>query len=141
MRAIGFAMDAMLFGLLAVVANTALGISPVMAFTDQDQTALYVFDLLLGVAYKWLWNSIGWSPGKRVLGLRIVDGEGNAPGVQRGFQRAVISVVSELAFLIGYAWASWDRQTQTWHDKAAGTYVVFVGRRDERESGPRRPAG
>ena len=141
MRAIGFAMDAILFGLLAVIANAVFGISPALAVTDGQATTVYLFGLLLGVAYNWLWNSIGWSPGKRVLGLRIVDAEGSAPGVELGFRRTVISLVSELALLIGYLWAYWDRQAQTWHDKAAGTYVVSTGPREERDGGPRRPAG
>ena len=37
-----------------------------------------------------------------------------------------MSIVSGLACGLGYLWMLWDPQRQTWHDKAAGTYVVRV---------------
>lgn len=32
--------------------------------------------------------------------------------------------VSGLVFGLGYFWAIWDKDGQTWHDKIAGTVVV-----------------
>lgn len=44
--------------------------------------------------------------------------------------RALASILSLLPFGLGYWWAFWDPQRQTWHDKLAGTQVVE--RRTER---------
>ena len=82
---------------------------------------------LFQLGYHWLWNSLGWSPGKRLLGLRIVTPEGRPPGLGRGFARTTAMLLSIVVLFLGYFWAAWDRQRQTWHDKIAGTYVVRVG--------------
>ena len=76
------------------------------------------------VLFYWLWNAIGWSPGKRVLGLRIVTAEGTPPGVMRGFARTIGMLLSFLALGLGHLWAFRDGRRQGWHDKLAGTYVV-----------------
>ena len=81
---------------------------------------------LFQLGYHWLWNSLGWSPGKRVFGLRIVTFEGGAPGLGRGFARTAGTLLSLVLLVAGYFWAAWDRRGQTWHDKIAGTYVVKV---------------
>jgi uncharacterized RDD family membrane protein YckC len=35
-----------------------------------------------------------------------------------------MSIVSGAVIFIGYLWAFWDKNKQTWHDKVANTYVV-----------------
>jgi uncharacterized RDD family membrane protein YckC len=136
-RLAGFAVDLVVLGVVLMALSVMLGLSPVLSTTD------YIISVLFQVAYYWLWNSIGWSPGKRVVGLRIVSEEGDRPGAERGFARTVISVVGQLALFIGYLWALWDARTQTWHDKMAGTYVVVAPSRDDGRTGagPRRPVG
>ncbi len=82
----------------------------------------WVFQL----CYHWLWNTLGWSPGKRLFGLRIVTLEGRAPGLGRGFTRTTATLLSIFVLFLGYFWAAWDRRRQTWHDKIAGTYVIKI---------------
>jgi uncharacterized RDD family membrane protein YckC len=81
---------------------------------------------LFQLCYHWLWNSLGWSPGKRLLGLRIVTIEGRAPGLGRGFARTTATLLSIFVLFLGYFWAAWDRRHQTWHDRIAGTYVIKI---------------
>lgn len=69
-------------------------------------------------------NALGASPGKLAVGIRIVRQDGRRPGVGRGLARTVVSIASAWALGLGYFWAFWDQQRQTWHDKAAGTYVM-----------------
>lgn len=75
-------------------------------------------------AYFWIGNSLGGTAGKRVTGLAVVDEAGHAPGLARGLVRYLVSIASGLALGLGYLWMIWDAEKQTWHDKAAGTYVV-----------------
>jgi len=35
--------------------------------------------------------------------------------------------ISAAVLLIGYIWMLFDKNSQTWHDKIAGTYVVYTG--------------
>lgn len=92
---------------------------------------VYAIGLTFQIAYYWLWNSIGWSPGKRVLGMRIVTVGGHPPGVARGFARTLVGIVSSMPLWLGYLWAARDGRRQTWHDKAARTFVVRMRTPDD----------
>jgi uncharacterized RDD family membrane protein YckC len=80
--------------------------------------------LLAPPVYFWLGNSLGATPGKRIVGIAVVDVDGNRPGLARGLVRYVVSIASATAVFLGYLWMIWDDKRQTWHDKVAGTYVV-----------------
>ena len=81
------------------------------------------FFLVVLLAYTMLGSAQGVTPGKRALGLRVVNRDGEAPGLASGVIRVVMETVSAILFL-GYLWMVWDKDKQTWHDKAAKTYVV-----------------
>ena len=36
------------------------------------------------------------------------------------------SFFSAFVFFLGFFWAGWDRNKQSWHDKIAGTVIVRV---------------
>jgi len=82
------------------------------------------------VAMQWMWDSIGWSPAQRAIGLRIIDAAGRPPGWRRGLGRTAASWLSAGALGLGYLWAAWHAEKRTWHDSLAGTWVVDV--RDRR---------
>lgn len=81
---------------------------------------------VLGVAYTavfaLLWN--GRTPGRRLLGIRLVDQSGLAPAPGRAIARAALAVVSFVPFLAGFWLALFDRRGQTLHDKLTQTFVV-----------------
>jgi len=67
----------------------------------------------------------GQSPGKMILGLRVIDTAGEPAGFWKMALREVIGkFVSGLVFYLGYFWMIWDKDQQGWHDKIAGTLVV-----------------
>ncbi len=82
--------------------------------------------LLLSVGYDWIFWSQGWTPGTNALGIRIVRPDGSAPGPVRGGIRALVAIPSAFFFFVGYAWMLFNPRKQTWHDLAAGVYVVRV---------------
>ena len=84
--------------------------------------AVFVAGLVLQV----VWNSIGWSPAMRIIGLRMVDAAGNPPGWRRGIGRTAAAVLSGFFLRLGYAAAAWHSEKRTWHDRLAGTWVVDV---------------
>ena len=73
----------------------------------------------------WLWSD-GVSPVKRLLGLEVVSKlDGSYVGFWKMVQREVVGKsLSGLVFGLGFLWAIWDKDGQTWHDKMAGTVVV-----------------
>lgn len=70
----------------------------------------------------------GASFGKKFFKLIIVDEQGNKPGWGKSILREVVGkIISSIVFGLGFAWALWDKNKQTWHDKISGTYVVQTG--------------
>ena len=75
------------------------------------------------------WAERQGTPGKLVLGLRVVDAEtGGVPAIGRLVLRYVGYLVSALPLGLGYLWVLWDGRKQGWHDKMAGTLVVRAPR-------------
>lgn len=130
-RFVGFAIDYAITLILLIVLNAMLGLNPGL-MSDGEQMLLSLISILGRFAYWWVWNTLGWSPGKRVAGLRIVNADGDVPGLESGFRRSVMSLVSELILFAGYLWALRDARNQTWHDKAGGTFVVVAPAEDQR---------
>lgn len=68
----------------------------------------------------------GQTPGKKLLGLQVVDHQtGAIPGFGKMFLREIVGrVLSGLFLGLGYFWALFDKNGQAWHDKLAGTVVI-----------------
>ena len=62
--------------------------------------------------------------GKMVLGIKVVDRNGNRLTFWRAFGRKMAKILSTLTLNIGYFMAGATRKKQALHDKLAGTYVV-----------------
>lgn len=71
----------------------------------------------------------GKTPGKALAGIRVVDKRnGTYPGFGRMFIRETLGkFVSGLFLGLGYFFAIFDRDSQAWHDKIAGTVVLSGG--------------
>lgn len=67
----------------------------------------------------------GRSPGKRLVGLRLVrDADGKVPGGAIGIAREVAHLLDTWSLLIGWFFPLWDAKRQTFADKLCGTVVV-----------------
>ena len=87
--------------------------------------------LLAGMTYfTWFHGIEGRTPGKMLLGLRVIQASGDpmTPGV--AFLRWVGYLISGLVFCLGFLWIAFDGRKQGWHDKIAATVVI----RDRGES-------
>ncbi|MFS6937625.1 RDD family protein [Neisseria animaloris] len=82
----------------------------------------YILPLLFTVGF---WVKMSATPGKMLLGLKIVDAKtGEGINLMQSVIRYVGYFISAMAFLIGYIWVAFDAKNQGWHDKMAGTVVV-----------------
>jgi uncharacterized RDD family membrane protein YckC len=69
----------------------------------------------------------GQTLGCLLFQIRVVSRDGGGPvGYGHALVRWLVSIVSGSLLLLGYIWAFFDRERQTWHDKAAGTVVVPI---------------
>ncbi|MHB8420094.1 MAG: RDD family protein [Myxococcales bacterium] len=83
---------------------------------------------VLSVLYLTLFTALGGqTPGKRLLGLEVIDRSGRCPSPVRSAFRAVCAVAGGALGLFGFFLVLVDRRGQALHDKLAGTFVV-VGR-------------
>ncbi len=71
------------------------------------------------------------TPGKRLLGLRVVRADGGRVGVGRVIGRYFAEQLSGLVFLVGYVMAAFDEEKRTLHDYLCGTRVVRGPREQE----------
>lgn len=97
----------------------------------QAVMALWVFFLLFGyfLLFEWLWY--GQTPGKRVLGIRVVSWEGTGLTFLQATTRSLYRMVDGLPapfvlYGVGFLVASRDRENRRLGDLAAGTLVVHV---------------
>lgn len=67
----------------------------------------------------------GATPGKNLVGLRIVDLQSQPIGYRRAFRRYCAEVVSMLPLGMGYLMVAFSPTKQALHDILAGTKVVF----------------
>ena len=96
-----------------------------MALSLFLQNNLIVF-LLLKVLYQtfFVWYN-GMTPGKMLVKIRVVEMDGGyIPSFGTALLRALLRVVSESFFYLGYLMAYFNPLVQTLHDKLAKTVVV-----------------
>ncbi len=72
------------------------------------------------------WGWKGSTLGGMALGLRVQKISGEPVDWPTSLIRSFSSIVSFLPFCLGFFWAGWDPDNQSWHDKIAGTTVVRV---------------
>lgn len=70
----------------------------------------------------WVWKSA--TPGKMVLGLKIIEEDGKNLTWQKAVIRYLAMIVSAIPFCLGFIWAGFNPKKQGWHDLLAKTYVV-----------------
>ncbi|AVG14705.1 RDD family protein [Chromobacterium vaccinii] len=99
---------------------------------------LLVNYLLPAVAVILFWIYKSATPGKMMLGARVVDADTGAPlTLGQATLRYLGYFVSIIPFCLGLVWVGIDARKQGWHDKLARTVVVrrkpqlaaFPGRR------------
>jgi uncharacterized RDD family membrane protein YckC len=83
--------------------------------------------ILLWAAYHvamWTWKAT--TIGGIVMSIQIVRADGQPINFAVALVRCLSSFFSAFALFLGFFWAGWDRERQSWHDKIAGTTIVKV---------------
>ena len=81
--------------------------------------------ILPAIAVIVFWRYRSATPGKMVIGARIVDAKtGEPPSLAQLVGRYLAYFVSTTPFCLGLIWVGFDRRKQGWHDKLASTVVI-----------------
>jgi uncharacterized RDD family membrane protein YckC len=81
--------------------------------------------LLVSISYDvWFWLLSGQTPGKRVLGVRVMRADGKRLTLGNALLRQLGYDISAI-FYLGFLWILFDNKRQGFHDKLAGTIVTY----------------
>ncbi|RDD34622.1 RDD family protein [Wolbachia endosymbiont of Cylisticus convexus] len=73
----------------------------------------------------YMWIRFGATPGKFLLGLRVVNAQTfEKLTLKQATKRFFSFILSTAPLFLGFIWSSFDKRCQTWHDKIADTVVV-----------------
>ncbi len=75
--------------------------------------------------FAWLWADGRCTLPMQTLGLKLVTTAGNDLNIRTAAMRALLAIPSVLLG-VGFLWAIFDRDSQTLHDRLAGTRLVHV---------------
>ena len=107
-----------------------LAVPAVIVFILLDIGAAYVIVLIASVAYFIVLHGgpTGQTLGKKAMSIRVIDARTGGPiGYGRAAVRWLVEgFLSGNILLLGYLWMLWDREKQTWHDKASTSVVIPV---------------
>jgi uncharacterized RDD family membrane protein YckC len=70
------------------------------------------------------WLLSGQTPGKRIMGLRVLRADGTRLRFWNALRRQIGYYISAI-FYLGYLWILVDNKRQGWHDKLSGTIVTY----------------
>lgn len=126
-RSIAFFIDEMLLSFLLII---ALSDSFFEAKTVEEMIILVNTFFLEYMAMKIFYQAFfimqyGATLGKIVMKIRVIEVKTlQRPNVIVALNRAIVRVVSEMMFYLGFLWGVMDLSRQTWHDKSAKTLVI-----------------
>ncbi len=128
-RAMAMFIDEMLLSFLLIM---ALGDSFLEAKTVEEMIILTNTFFLEYMAMKIFYQAFfvmqyGATLGKIAMKIRVIEIKTmQTPNVIVALNRAIVRVVSETLFYLGFIWGLMDPSRQTWHDKSAKTLVINV---------------
>ncbi len=140
-------IDGLIVGIPAMILDVLgdlLGFTPITCTIDMDgnrfctggditTTGLVLIGLgalisILGGLYLvYMEGTTGQTPGKRVLGIRLVrESDGQVMGFGWALVRSVCHILDALPCYLGFLWPLWDEKRQTFADMIMKTVVVPV---------------
>ena len=130
-RALAWLVDRVFVGLVTGLSASALALADVLVAGLGAALILVVYFVLdWGYHVGFEWRSNGQTPGKRLVGLKVVSDRGLRLTLAQAVLRNLFRVVDRLPllYLLGGCVAVFEEHGRRLGDLAAGTVVVRVGR-------------
>ena len=131
LRLVAYIIDAVILNIVGFVVRLIL--SSVMGVQTPSSTGFDTVTItsgLVGLVVAWLYFALqesspaGATVGKRVLGLRVVRGDGTPLTFARATGRFLAKFISAFILLIGYIMAGFTERKRALHDMIADTVVI-----------------
>jgi uncharacterized RDD family membrane protein YckC len=105
-------------------------ISRIQAFLDNSTLDIAVgsavFALFVIGYFVFFWTLVGYTPGKAILGIKVMKMNGAKLSFGRSLLRFFCYWISAIPIFLGFLWVLWDPKRRAWHDKIAGTQVLYI---------------
>lgn len=89
--------------------------------------ALFAINSVFFVGYFiFFWMLVGQTPGKMLMGLRVVSTNGRPLSFWQALKRFIGYWISMIPFFMGFYWILISDSRQGWHDKIARSYVIYT---------------
>ncbi len=109
-------------GLIDAVVITAVAYVVQLILGKSDATSI----LIAAVYHIGMWvKNDGMTYGKKIMGLQVVRADNKPIDISTGILRYIGYLLSGFALGIGFIWIAFDSKKQGWHDKIAGTFVIY----------------
>ena len=119
-RLLAALLDGLIIGIPAFILQFGL------VFATGITSLLYLIELAVIVFTIYMDGIRGGTPGKLILGMRIVNEAGNFIGIPMAILRYIGKILSGIILGIGFLMIAFTEKKQGLHDKIAKTYVVYV---------------
>jgi len=132
-RVLAYLIDSLVMMAVSCPLGVLLGLGVVATGADQNSdSAIFtngfsnVLSILIGWLYFGLLESSSWQAtvGKKVLGLKVTDMDGNRISFGRATGRYFAQILSGMICFIGFIMVAFTEKKQGLHDIVAGTLVV-----------------
>ena len=89
--------------------------------------------LITLVYFSFFWWLLGFTPGKFLLGLKIIRLDGRNLGLGRSILRFFGYWLSAIVLGLGFIWIIFDSRRQGWHDKLVNTQVIYTWKKNPKK--------
>ena len=119
---------------LVTFAWNIVGVVPILGNrigTDAADVVSVILSVVLTIGVYigyplFFWTLTGQTPGKLLMGLRVVTTDGRYLSLGQSVRRLIGYVIAALPLYLGFLWILVDDRRRGWHDKIAGTCVVYT---------------
>jgi uncharacterized RDD family membrane protein YckC len=135
-RFVAYVIDAILLNIAFGIIGAIVGISIFPADPANIDPAVFISEMgsfqFVALIVTWLYFALmessprGATVGKMVLGLRVVDEQGNRISFMRATGRFFAKIVSGIILFIGFLMIAFTDRKRGLHDIMAGTLVIKV---------------
>lgn len=127
-RLVASIIDNLIIIVPAFVAGGLIGFWGVVTGDPESSYVLkaQMFGFILNILYEALFLSSSWqaTPGKRLMGIKVVDANFQPISFWKAAGRSLGKILSTVIFYIGFIMAAFTKNKQGLHDIMSGTYVV-----------------
>jgi len=133
-RLLAALMDGAIVGFLSFMLAFVIGLFSIFTSLIHLEGTTGALELLMllclvffsVIYYIGFWMNDGQTMGKIIVGLKVVRTDGSRLSLGRALLRYIGYIINASFISIGFLWVAFDPKRQGWHDKLAGTLVVYA---------------